>query len=149
MLQSSASPRSCTKPDDFQSSDANPHERQNGEGRSVAATQPTRRCLDRCYRTRYFQMVAFLVKSRPQHSKSFREWNNFRPNSQARRQDWTPHGTYGFVSAGGHFDITQSWLQAHSLLHLFSRCIALLQTGSYCISISPAMLQSQLCTIRL
>ena len=33
----------------------------------MAATQPTRRCLDRCYRTRYFQMVAFLVKSRPEH----------------------------------------------------------------------------------
>ena len=119
MLQSSASPRSCTKPDDFQSSDANPHERQNGEGRSVAATQPTTQCLDRCYRTRYFQMVAFLVKSRPQHSTSFREWNNFRPNSQAREHDWAPHRTYGFGCAVGHFDPTEKLVQ-NTACYIFS-----------------------------
>ena len=40
----------------------------------MAATQPTRRCLDRCYRTRYFQMVAFLVKSRPEDTQGSAQW---------------------------------------------------------------------------
>ena len=148
MLQSSGCPRGCTKPDDFSSSDANSHERQNGKSRSVPTTQPTRRSRDRCYRTRSFQVVALPCQPGSQHSKSFRYWNNIRPSSQAREQNRNPYHTCGFCGAMGHFDPTQSWLQ-NAACHIV---LAMLQSqlcyrASYYIS--PAMLQSQLYTSRL
>ena len=146
MLQRSGSPRSCTKPDDFSSSDANSHERQNGESRSVPATQPTRRSRDRCYRTRSFQVVAIPCKPRPEHSTGLRSGDNVRANSQATAQNRNPY-YMRMRQRNGSFRLHTKPATKQSLLHLLSNPAMLesqlLYQPSY--ATEPAIISAQLC----